>query len=76
MSNMHNDDLLAFVRAIASAFPEDAQRDRYGRYVEGFQREREALRDLAMRHKVGGSLDTMDQAGKVARSILKNYIKT
>ena len=63
-------DLLAFVEAIASAFPEGTERDRFGRYVEGFQVERDALRELAKKYKLGGGYDTQDQAGRVARAIL------
>ena len=65
-----NPDLLAFVEAIASAFPEGAERDRFGRYADGLNREREALRQLAVKYRVGGGYDTQDQAGKVARAIL------
>lgn len=49
----------------------EAERDRFGRYVNGFYVERNALRELAMQYKVGGSFDAQEQAGKVARAILK-----
>ena len=65
-----NPDLLAFVEAIATAFPEGAERDRFGRYVDGLILQREALRQLAMKYKVGGSYDAQEQAGKVARALL------
>ena len=67
---MSEKDLIEFVEAIAAAFPEGAERDRFGRYVEGFQVEREALRKLAVKYKLGGGYDTQDQAGRVARAIL------
>ena len=67
---MDESDLIEFVEAIATAFPEGAERDRFGRYVEGFQVERDALRELAKKYKVGGCYDTQEQAGKVARAIL------
>ena len=65
------DDLIAFIEAIAKAFPEGAKRDRFGRYEEGLQMEREPLRQLAVKYQIGGAFDTQDQAGKVARAILK-----
>ena len=69
---MDESDLIEFVEAIARAFPEGerARRDRFGRYVEGLQIEREVLRKLATKYKVGGCYDTQEQAGKVARAIL------
>lgn len=67
---MTESDLIEFVKAVAAAFPENAPRDRLGRYLEGLQVERTALRDLAVKYRVGGSFDAQDQAGKVARALL------
>ena len=64
------EEFQAFVEAVAKAFPENARRDRFGRYEEGLQREREPLRQLALKYRIGGAFDTQDQAGKIARAIL------
>jgi len=63
-------DLWKFVEAIEKAFPEGAERDRFGRYLDGLQIEREDLRQLALKYRIGGCYDVQDQAGKVARAIL------
>jgi hypothetical protein len=57
-----------FLEAIAAAYPENAPRDRYGRIM---QANTNPLRDLAVEYKVGGCQDVADQAGKVARAILR-----
>lgn len=63
-------DLIAFVKAIEAIFPHDAPRDRFGRYVES--RNTELLRQLAIKYKIeNGGEDSMDQAGMVARNIIK-----
>jgi len=72
---MHPDLLIRFALAVARAFPENAERDRFGRYVG--QRDTDYLRALAVELArdypdiiPNGGQDTADQAGMVARAVL------
>jgi hypothetical protein len=64
-------DMLAFVQAIEQAFPDNAQRDRFGRYVG--PRNTGPLQDLARQYQTPGAFDTQEQAGQVARAVLAKH---
>lgn len=62
-------DLMRFVEAVEAAFPVDAPRDRYGRYVG--VRNTAVLRELAQKYELPhGGQDVQEQAGMVARAIM------
>jgi hypothetical protein len=71
MSDVSHDtnDLFAFVEAIEQAFPFKPARDRFGRTLDG--RNTSKLQDLAAKYQVGGCYNIEEQAGAVARAILK-----
>lgn len=67
-----NEDLLKEVLgAIVTAL--DGERDRYGRLAPTHENvlRKERLRQYAMQFKVGGCVDTIDQAVKVGRAVLE-----
>jgi hypothetical protein len=61
--------LLNFARAIGEAFPFNAPRDRFGRFIG--PQNTDPLRVLAVHHKTRPAQDVMEQAGEVARAIIK-----
>lgn len=73
--NVEYDLMERFVRAVAAAFPQDATRDRFGRY-NGW-RNTDALQKLVValskdypKLVPNGGYDTQDQAGMCARAII------
>lgn len=62
-------DTMALTRAIAEAYPEHCAMDRFGRYVGA--RNCDPLRKLAVKYQIPVCSTTEEQAGRVARAILK-----
>lgn len=67
-----NDEMIAFLKAVAAASPKDVARDRFGR-ISG-ARDTDQLRLLAVKYKIeDGGQDSLDQAAMIARKILESF---
>lgn len=66
--HMPGPDLLAALRAIESAL--DGKRNRFGKLEHYTCRDTEPLRLLAVKYDVGGSVDVIEQAVKVAAAAI------